>query len=53
MCVCCEVHVCFLLGRCFPILMSLHHSDRGEKMGGEGGGGEEEEREEAEACECS
>lgn len=48
MCVCCGsacVQVCFLLGRCFPVLVTLHHSDRGEEIVG-GGGGERDE-----ACE--
>lgn len=26
------VNVCFLLGRCFPILVTLHHSDREEQI---------------------
>lgn len=46
MCVCCEkalVHVCFLLGRCFPILVTLHHSDRGQQIVW-GGGGEGEDK---------
>lgn len=40
-----KVHVCmcFLLGRCFPILMTLHHYERGEQIVGRGGGLERDE----------
>lgn len=41
-----DVHVCFLLGRCFPILVTLHHSDR-EEQTVRGGGGRTSQR-----CEC-
>lgn len=33
-----KVHVRFLLGRCFPILVTLHHSDREEQLVRGGGG---------------
>lgn len=32
------VHVCSLLGRCFPVLVTLHHSDREEQLVRGGGG---------------
>lgn len=37
--------MCFLLGRCFPILWALHHTATGEQIWGRGGeGGGEEPR---------